>query len=80
MMCSRCGGLMVEDYSFEIDLLEADTPILAWRCVNCGDIIEPVMLQNRLASVSGQASLVPDRPRRRWRKSDQASMEFAETG
>jgi hypothetical protein len=42
------------------------------------------MLQNRLASVSGQASLVPDpdpdRPRRRWRKSDQASMEFAEMG
>jgi RNase P subunit RPR2 len=58
MMCSRCGGLMVKDYSFELDLPEDDAPILSCRCVNCGHIIEPVMLRNRLASLAGQPSLV----------------------
>jgi hypothetical protein len=49
---------MVEDYSVELDLLEGDAPILAWRCVNCGHIIEPMMLRNRLISLAGQPSLV----------------------
>lgn len=58
MRCSRCAGLMVEDSSMEVELMEGDAPILAWRCVNCGNIIEPVMLRNRLGSVTSQASLV----------------------
>jgi RNase P subunit RPR2 len=58
MTCSRCKGLMVEDYSLEVELLEDDQQILAWRCVNCGHIIEPVMLRNRLASLTNQASLL----------------------
>jgi hypothetical protein len=49
---------MVEDSSMEVELMEGDAPILAWRCVNCGNIIEPVMLRNRLGSVTSQASLV----------------------
>lgn len=36
--CSRCGGLMVtEQY--------VDLP--AQRCVQCGEFIDPVILQNR---------------------------------
>jgi hypothetical protein len=43
MACGRCGGLMVsEDYS--------DLP--ARRCVQCGDFIDPVILQNRLRSMA----------------------------
>lgn len=58
MRCSRCAGLMVEDYSMEVDLLEADQKILAWRCINCGNIIEPCMLRNRVGSIMNQTSLV----------------------
>jgi PHP family Zn ribbon phosphoesterase len=36
--CSRCRGLMVIEPCFDF---------LAWRCVQCGDMIDPVILQNR---------------------------------
>ena len=45
--CPRCGGLMVPDRF--IDLLD-DTGILefmAARCVSCGEVLDPVILQNR---------------------------------
>jgi RNase P subunit RPR2 len=58
MKCSRCAGLMVEDYSMELDLLEDDHEVLAWRCLNCGNIIEPVMLRNRAGSMITETSLV----------------------
>jgi hypothetical protein len=56
MRCSRCAGLMVEDYSIELDLLEDDRRTIAWRCINCGHIVEPVMLRNRLAHSSCTAN------------------------
>ena len=36
--CLRCRGLMVIEPCFDF---------LAWRCVQCGDVIDPVILQNR---------------------------------
>lgn len=36
--CSRCGGLMVIEQ-------HADFP--ARRCVQCGEVIDPVILENR---------------------------------
>ena len=36
--CSRCGGLMVMEQCFDL---------LARRCVQCGEIVDPVILQNR---------------------------------
>ncbi|WP_447980104.1 hypothetical protein [Candidatus Nitrospira bockiana] len=39
--CWRCGGLMVvEDY--------VEFPV--WRCVQCGEMIDPVILRNRRQS------------------------------
>jgi formylmethanofuran dehydrogenase subunit E len=38
MRCSRCGGLMVREESIDLP---------AQRCVQCGDFIDPVILQNR---------------------------------
>ena len=58
MRCSRCAGLMVEDHSIELDVLEDEKEIVAWRCVNCGHIIEPVMLRNRFAYMTHDGSLV----------------------
>ncbi|MGH7231546.1 MAG: hypothetical protein ACREJU_09345 [Nitrospiraceae bacterium] len=50
MTCSRCAGLMVEDYFINIDI---DAPsgtekLAAWRCINCGDIVEKNRCSNRL--------------------------------
>jgi hypothetical protein len=36
--CSRCGGLMV---------IEPQVDLPVRRCVQCGDCIDPVILQNR---------------------------------
>ena len=38
--CHRCGGLMVPEY-------ESATGIEEWRCVSCGERVDPVILQHR---------------------------------
>ena len=45
--CSRCKGLMVVEQCFDSmdDPRHLDFP--ARRCVQCGEIIDPVILQNR---------------------------------
>jgi hypothetical protein len=47
MCCGRCQGLMVFDRFLD---LYGDTGRLwfrGWRCVACGDIVDPVVLRNR---------------------------------
>ena len=36
--CSRCGGLMVMDQLIDLP---------SERCVQCGDVVDPVILLNR---------------------------------
>jgi tRNA(Ile2) C34 agmatinyltransferase TiaS len=38
--CHRCGGLMVSEKVFEIGSFD-------WRCVSCGERIDPVILAHR---------------------------------
>lgn len=38
--CHRCGGLMVPERVFEIGSFD-------WRCVSCGERIDPVILAHR---------------------------------
>ncbi len=47
MLCVRCKGVMVPDHY--CDLLESSGPPLieAWRCICCGNILDPIILQNR---------------------------------
>ena len=42
--CSRCGGLMV------MEQLIDDLP--AQRCVQCGELVDPVILHNRQRGVT----------------------------
>ena len=44
--CSRCGGLMVNDVL--IDLLNtSELEGTVRRCIQCGDVIDAVILRNR---------------------------------
>ncbi len=43
MTCQKCKGLMVEERQLEL----SPSPIIH-RCINCGLILDPLMLQNRL--------------------------------
>lgn len=36
--CSRCGGLMVAEYVIDLP---------GHRCVQCGEVVDPVILHNR---------------------------------
>lgn len=42
--CHRCGGLMVPEPVFEIGSVD-------WRCISCGERIDPVILAHRQGSV-----------------------------
>ena len=43
--CHRCGGLMVKERVFEIGSIN-------WRCVSCGERIDPVILTHREKGLS----------------------------
>ena len=47
MRCDRCNGLMVvQRYG---DLLDDSGRLFfdAWRCITCGDVVDPVIRVNR---------------------------------
>ena len=46
MNCSKCQGLMVNDRVFDPE--EAIFDLSIWRCLNCGETVDPLILQNRL--------------------------------
>jgi len=45
--CSRCNGLMVVEEGFDSLLGVSETAAFLRRCVQCGEVIDPVILQNR---------------------------------
>jgi len=45
--CLRCGGLMVTEQCFDLLSDNGHLDFLARRCVQCGELIDPVILQNR---------------------------------
>lgn len=61
MRCTRCDGLMAP-YEL-IDLLDSiEVSCEAFRCVNCGEIVDPVMIANR----SNPERAGEPRSKRRW--------------
>ena len=45
--CVRCGGLMVTEQCFDFLSDNGHLDFLAQRCVQCGDLVDPVILNNR---------------------------------
>lgn len=39
--CLRCGGLLVPSYKESIERDFVGAPATLWRCVNCGDCVDP---------------------------------------
>lgn len=67
MGCRRCEGLMIRD-SF-LDLRD-DTGRLefeGWRCLNCGEVIDPVVLTHRIGTPEGPYRS-RTRDRRMWER------------
>ena len=45
--CTRCGWLMVSAFFTEIPRTTAADEISAKRCVQCGEVLDPVIQRNR---------------------------------
>lgn len=45
--CWRCRGLMIVESSFDFGGDVGQRDCLTRRCVQCGEVIDPVILQNR---------------------------------
>ena len=44
MTCQRCDGLMVRERYDYFELGSAGCEISCWRCLNCGAVVDPVIL------------------------------------
>jgi uncharacterized Zn finger protein len=52
--CPRCEGFMVQDDFFEV--LESERRLVIWRCLLCGEVVDPVIVANRQHQLAGAES------------------------
>lgn len=45
--CVRCGGLMVSEFCMDLLNSAGELEIETLRCVQCGEVVDPVILMNR---------------------------------
>ena len=45
--CTRCGGLMVDDFCMDVLGNIGEAEFAAKRCVQCGEVVDLVILRNR---------------------------------
>ena len=45
--CARCGGFMVNDSYLDLLNNVGESKFSAKRCVQCGEVVDPVILRNR---------------------------------
>lgn len=65
MTCHRCHGLMVRERHDDIELGSEEREIPSWRCLNCGAIVDPVILSHHHTSDKTESDLLR---RRRLKK------------
>lgn len=51
MNCSRCHGLMVREHFLDFDGTYGHMWANGYRCMNCGNVHDPLIEQHRLAKV-----------------------------
>jgi len=60
LLCLRCGGLMVKEVSMDLWNSTSELECATRRCVQCGDIVDAVILRNR--SIHGQSVATQHQP------------------
>ena len=58
MTCHRCGGLMLAEQYDDLHDYSEQAVSSGWRCVNCGAVLDPVILANRHQSSGRIAQLI----------------------
>ncbi len=49
-VCRRCGGMLVDEHPMGIDSGNTVRKYWAKRCIQCGDVIDAIILRNRYSS------------------------------
>lgn len=52
MNCPRCNGLMVVDHFIDMQDDGGGLWMRGWRCVSCGDVIDPMIYKHRMIQSS----------------------------
>jgi hypothetical protein len=57
MNCVRCQGLMVREHFLDFDGTIGHMWASGYRCMNCGNVLDPVIKQHRLVSPQPTSAL-----------------------
>ena len=47
MNCARCGGLQLWSHFESLGTSVGAWAYDGWRCMNCGDVVDPLIVENR---------------------------------
>jgi RNase P subunit RPR2 len=50
MTCQRCAGLMVQERYDDLESGSAGYEVSAWRCLNCGAVVDSVIAAHHQAT------------------------------
>jgi hypothetical protein len=53
MQCARCDGFMVSDNLIDMKESGISMWMKGWRCVSCGNIVDPLILRHRMIQQAG---------------------------
>jgi len=67
MGCQRCKGLMIPDSFVDFRDDTGHLMFKGWRCVNCGEVVDPLVLTHRMESPSAPYRS-RTRDRRMWER------------
>jgi hypothetical protein len=55
MRCQRCHGFMISDHFMDTLNVSGEMNFKGWRCLNCGDIVDPVIVRHHQVEASAPA-------------------------
>jgi len=62
MNCTRCQGLMTEEDFHDFEETEGFMWMRGWRCVNCGEAVDPLIEANRRLHEMALLALPHEKP------------------
>ncbi|HEX9136175.1 MAG TPA: hypothetical protein VF905_04415 [Nitrospirota bacterium] len=62
MRCTKCKGLMVVDDLIDMRESYHSMCMRGWRCVACGNVVDPLILRHRMIQEAGALGLLKIEP------------------
>ena len=60
--CHRCGELLVGEFCTDLLSSTGELEFLTSRCVQCGELVDPVILRNRMRQQGANGSTITEFP------------------